>query len=90
MTLKQFKRRFKNYQTQVEVICNKLIADIEDTDVDVDGSLADMIQGIVANITTAIVEPDEEEYIPECSLSRLNELLEELEERDDEEENEDE
>ena len=31
-----------------------------------------------------------EEYIPECSLSRLNELLEELEERDDEEENEDE
>lgn len=49
-----------------------------------------MVQGIVANITTAIVEPDEEEYIPECSLSRLNELLEELEERDDEEENEDE
>lgn len=88
MTLKQFKRRFKNYQTQVEVICNKLIADIEDTDVD--DSLADMIQGIVANIATAIVEPDEEEYIPECSLSRLNELFEELEERDDEEENEDE
>ncbi len=88
MILKQFKRRFKNYQTQVEVICNKLIADIEDTDVD--DSLADMVQGIVANITTAIVEPDEEEYIPECSLSRLNELLEELEERDDEEENEDE
>ena len=88
MTLKQFKRRFKNYQTQIEVICNKLIADIEDTDVD--DSLADMVQGIVANITTAIVEPDEEEYIPECSLSRLNELFEELEERDDEEENEDE
>lgn len=88
MTLKQFKRRFKNYQTQIEVICNKLIADIEDTDID--DSLADMVQGIVSNITIAIVEPDEEEYIPECSLSQFNELLEELEERDAEEENEDE
>lgn len=86
MTLKQFKRRFKNCQTQIEAACNKLIADVEDADID--EPLIEMVQGIVSNITTAIIEPDEEEYISECSLYQYNELLEELEGRDDEDEDE--